>query len=55
MSEHDLPDYYRTREQQSRNLAEAAMSPYIKAIHLQLAERYAHLAERGAETGRRLE
>ncbi len=47
MSERNSPNYYRTREQQSRTLAQAAVSPDIRAIHLQLAERYASLAEQG--------
>ena len=40
----NTPEYYARREQQERELAAAALDPTIKAIHLDLAERYAALA-----------
>ena len=36
-------DYYRSREQQERELAEAATSPAISGIHLDMARRYSEL------------
>ncbi|MBA2935228.1 hypothetical protein HZF05_14160 [Sphingomonas sp. CGMCC 1.13654] len=38
--------YYREREQQARRLADAASVPSIRAIHLQMADRYSQLVER---------
>jgi hypothetical protein len=38
--------YYTTRAQQSRELANRAISPPIAAIHLELAEKYDMLAAR---------
>ena len=45
MTDENDPEYYATRERQSRELAESAIEPQIKAIHLQMAERYAKLRE----------
>ena len=39
----NTPDYYRQRERQERALAGAATSAAIRAIHLELAERYAEI------------
>ena len=44
MTDLNAPEYYRRREQQERALANAAKSPAIEEIHLELAERYAHIA-----------
>lgn len=38
-------DHYVARERQARQLAEAAIDPHVKAIHLRMAERYAELLE----------
>lgn len=43
MTDLNVPDYYRRREQQERALASAATSPAIGEIHLELAERYAQI------------
>lgn len=37
--------YYREREQHARRLADAASMPGIRAIHLEMAERYSRLVE----------
>jgi hypothetical protein len=44
MTDLNAPDYYRRREQQERALARAATSPAIQEIHLELADRYAHIS-----------
>lgn len=36
-------EYYRSREQKERNLAQAAFDPAIAAIHLDMAARYSKL------------
>ena len=43
MHELNSPDYYRRREHQELKLAEQAVAPDIRAIHLELAQRYADL------------
>jgi hypothetical protein len=43
-------EYYVTRAQASRRLAERAASPYIAAIHSDLASRYEHTADKLART-----
>ena len=45
MTELNSVEYYRTREQQERGLAVAATSPAIAKIHIEMADRYADLAE----------
>jgi len=52
MSELNSPEYYQRREQQERELAASCVDPAIKAIHLQMAEEYARLANGGAESSR---
>ncbi|PXA84786.1 hypothetical protein DMC47_39175 [Nostoc sp. 3335mG] len=37
--------YYKEREQHARRLADAASMPGIRAIHLEMAERYSRLVE----------
>jgi hypothetical protein len=44
--------YYRKREASERDLAESAPAPDIRKIHLQLAKRYAELAEEFEAEGR---
>ena len=46
MSDLNQPAYYARREQQERALANAALSSDIRAIHLELAEQYARLADK---------
>lgn len=41
------PTYYAKRERQARDLAAAARDPQIRAVHLDMAERYAKLREGG--------
>jgi hypothetical protein len=41
----NTPDYYRQRERQERALAGAATSAAIRAIHLELANRYADIIQ----------
>ena len=40
-------DYYRSRAQTARQLADTAASDAVRAIHLEMADRYDLLAERG--------
>jgi hypothetical protein len=42
----EADDYHAKREQQERELAAASIDPSVKAIHLELAERYADLRHR---------
>jgi len=48
MIEPNDASYYAKRERQERAFATAAKDPEIKAIHLDLARRYAALALEGA-------
>lgn len=41
------PDYYAARAVEERRLAMAAGNPKARAIHLEMAEKYAELAESG--------
>ena len=45
MSDHETPDYYLTRERQARELAELAVEPQVRRVHLDMADRYAKLLE----------
>jgi len=51
MSQHSnhtpSPDYYAARSVEERRLAMATDDPRVRAIHLELAERYAVLARSG--------
>ena len=44
MSQHTTADYFRRRESRQRTMAATAVSADIRAIHLELADRYAALA-----------
>lgn len=46
MPELNSSDYYRRRAQQSRDYAVSAHSPEVRAIHLDLASRYADLLQK---------
>lgn len=48
MSDLNQPDYYVHREHQERLMAASAVSPAIRAIHLDLAARYGALAEQAS-------
>lgn len=41
------PDYYAARSVEERRLAMASTDPKVRAVHLDMAERYARLAEGG--------
>jgi hypothetical protein len=43
MPDDNDPDYYAARERHARELAASALEPNVKAIHLEMAERYARL------------
>lgn len=45
MSGENSVEYYLKREQQERDLAASAMDVSIRAIHLDMADRYAELAQ----------
>lgn len=45
MSAENDRTYYVKRERQARELAAAAQDPHIRAVHLNMAERYAKLLE----------
>lgn len=47
------PDYYRLREASSRRLADQALDPAIRAIHLEMAQRYAAIVTLGDEIATR--
>lgn len=47
MTDSSARNYYERRERQERELAQAAPSPNIKAIHATLARTYATLAVEG--------
>jgi hypothetical protein len=47
------PDYYRLREASSRRLANQALDPAIRAIHLEMAQRYAAIVTLGDEIATR--
>lgn len=49
MSDENNPDYYANRERHARELAALAKEPQIKAIHLDMAERYAKLRDAAAQ------
>ena len=49
----DDHNYYATRERHARALAASAEKPEIRAIHLDMAERYAKLKDTGG-TARQL-
>lgn len=49
MSVENDPEYYESRERHARELAEEAKEPQVKAIHLDMAERYAKLRAEGAQ------
>ena len=54
MGKRTASDYYKRRERQERELAEAADSPAIRNIHDTLARNYAQLAlEEGGSGARR--
>ena len=42
-------NYYKVRESQARALSAAAVNPGIRAIHLEMAERYAALSQDGID------
>lgn len=44
MSSRNDADYYERRERRERLLAAAAVSPEIRAVHLDMADNYAHVA-----------
>ena len=48
VSNRNDPEYYAARERHARELAASAKEPQIKAIHLDMAERYAKLREDAA-------
>jgi hypothetical protein len=41
------PDYYAARAVEERRLAMASNDPKVRAIHLEMADRYAELAQAG--------
>ena len=45
MSDVNEIDYYRRRAEQERALAQSAASPSVQAIHRDMANRYAELAQ----------
>jgi hypothetical protein len=45
------PDYYSARAVEERRLAMAAKDPQVRAIHLQMAKKYAELALHGEPAG----
>lgn len=45
------PDYYAARAVEERRLAMAAKNPDVRAIHLQMAKKYAELALHGEPAG----
>jgi hypothetical protein len=47
------PDYYRVREASSRRLADQALDPAIRAVHLEMAQRYAAIVTLGDEIASR--
>lgn len=49
----NTPDYYRVREASSRRLADQALDPTIRAIHLEMAQRYAAIVTLGNEIASR--
>lgn len=49
MAEQTFAAYYLQREQKERELASAATDAQIATIHIDMAERYARLAEEEAE------
>ena len=53
MDEATSIEFYKAREQQERSLADAADDPAIRAIHLDMAARYAALGEASPEPQRK--
>lgn len=54
MPEENTPEYHAKREEQERGLAAAATDPAIRAIHLNMAERYAALQGEAVQSRSRL-
>lgn len=53
MSDANTPEYYRRRERQERSFAAVAASANVRAVHLELADRYAELVQEGERAGMR--
>jgi len=41
------PNYFTARANEERRLAMASKDPYVRAVHLEMAERYMQIAEQG--------
>ena len=48
MSDPNDFEHYKSREQQERALTAAAVDPAVRAVHLEMAERYAALVREAA-------